>query len=178
MARISWSERIARGVARGLTPSQAAGRPRTGERRASEISGRPLLGAAKRGAEARASRTAPRAVPVGLSWRPIPGGQGRYIEAQNSDVTRLALEEATAADRKVIIHIHADQVITNYPDPRTPNVATISEIPADLLLRLMDFRTPGQDAWAGLVSVATGQSGKGYSAIIGVRSVEVKAYPR
>jgi hypothetical protein len=90
-------------------------------------------------------------------------------------VTREALEQAARAGRRVIVHIYAEEVIYEYPKPQQENRAIISEVPASILLGLID--RGGQGTWEGLAQVAIRQTGKGYAAIEGVYAVSIKSYP-
>lgn len=110
-----YAARKARGAARGLTLSQARGHPRAGERSASSMSGVPLRGAARRGAEARASRelgllgriveTVREALAPPVQWRaPTPGGT-RDMVTRDPAVVMAALAEAAASGRDVLVTV-------------------------------------------------------------------------
>lgn len=115
--RISWAERIARGVARGLTPSQAAGRPKPTERAASVVSGKPLRGAAKRSAAQRVQRELgrPLSTAVGPS-RPIPwssptAGGTRDFYTGDRGLVRKALEDAQWRGRDVLLGVRSNSIL-------------------------------------------------------------------
>jgi hypothetical protein len=112
--RIPWAERIARGVARGLTPSQAAGKPKPGEVKASTVSGAILRGAARKASEAKQQREREKAArereqrrPLAptLPWsRATPGGT-RDFRTTNRTLVIAALEEARAEGKDVLIGV-------------------------------------------------------------------------
>lgn len=126
-----WQARIRRGTERGLSPSQAAGKPLPGEAPASAISGRELHGAAERAARERAEREAaaaaaarPPAPPVPpapppvpappapppLPWRgPTPGGT-RDFQTTDPALVLQALREALERGQEVLIGVRSDEI--------------------------------------------------------------------
>jgi hypothetical protein len=105
---------------------------------------------------------------------PIPGVGGRYAETRSEVETRAALEQAEQQGRKVILHIYGN-VVPRYPGDTPPVYATISQLPANIVLAFIDRE--GKGTWGGLVELALRQTGRGYVDITDVRSVTVKSYP-
>lgn len=172
-----YRRRIERQMAKGYTRAQARGHPGKADTLISALTGRPLRGAARRGAERRQARERMLAPPgPAVRWQRVPGeGGGLYTHAGTEGATLAAVEQAARQNRKLIVHIHADEVIYDYPDPRLPNVATLRDIPAGFVLEYMQSQNAG--VWAALTQLAVLKRGQGYQAIIGVRSVEIKSYP-
>jgi hypothetical protein len=73
----------------------------------------------------------------------------------------------------VIFHIHGT-VVPRYPTDTPPAYATISQVPANIVLAFLGRE--GGGTWGGLVEMALRQGGRGYVDITNVRSVTVKSY--
>lgn len=113
--RREYQRRLASGVARGLTPSQARGHPKRGETLASVKTGGKVQGAARRGAEARMAReygvldrigqAVREALAPPAQWRaPTPGGT-RDLVTSDPAVVMAALREAAAAGREALVNV-------------------------------------------------------------------------
>lgn len=152
----------------------------TGAERAREKRGAPPLTPeeAIRRTRREARRKREEAPPVQLPARvpstPIPGSQGRYFETHTPDETRSVLEQEARDNRKVIIQIWGD-IAPNYPGDQPPRYATISQVPASIVLAYLGRQQ--LDTWIGLAELAMRQSGKGYSAIGDIEAVTIKSYP-
>jgi len=141
-AETPWEARIRRGIERGLTPSQAAGKPQPGEVPASQVSGRPLRGAAR---EAVSART-----PRGHWSAPTPGGTVDMRTRGRVTLVR-ALRRARRQGREVMVSVEADEIeFGDYATRRHrgDNRAHTGRTDPSALLRVIEAH--GGDVEAGL----------------------------
>lgn len=139
-AETSWDRRIRLGMARGLTYSQAAGKPRPEELPASQISGRPLQGAAR---EALSVRT-----PRGHWSSPTPGGT-RDMRTRGRQRLLRELRRAAREGQQVIVAVEADEVEFGEYDTRRhhgDSRAYTGRTDPDALLQVIDAHDGDVDA--------------------------------
>jgi len=143
-ARIEAAER------KGLTKAQARGHPGKGERPASEVTGTPLRGAAKRQHAEKQARGVP-----AVRWsQPSPGGT-RIVQTKNLERISRAAAEAASRGQEVLIGAYMREIVDDSPLKgkrgqqqvrRTEGWVFTAPISADFLLAAIDDNNGDMEA--------------------------------